>query len=253
VGVGRSRSASWVDGLGGARAILPLSEKASITVSGDAGAGGANLDYQALGLLSYNFTPKWGASVGWRYLYVNYRPTDHLFIFNTAMTGLVVGVSYSFGGKPPVPPTATCSVSPTEIFPGDPVTATINAQNFNPKHTVTYKWSTTGGSILGTSSTGNLDTAGLTPGSYTVTGTASDEKEKKNNVARCEASFTVKAKPMNPPQVSCSASPSTVKSGDPSTITATVSSPDNAQITGYAYQAPPQRSIRREQRLARSA
>ncbi len=41
---------------------------------------------------------------------------------------------------------------------------------------------------------------------------------------------------MNPPQVSCSASPSTVKSGDPVTITASASSPDNAQITGYAYQ-----------------
>src|SRR5580704_3412767 len=51
-GVGNSRSANWVDGLGGARAILPLSEKASITVAGDAGAGGANLDYQALGLLT---------------------------------------------------------------------------------------------------------------------------------------------------------------------------------------------------------
>ena len=42
---------------------------------------------------------------------------------------------------------------------------------------------------------------------------------------------------MNPPQVSCSANPSTVKSGDPSTITATATSPDNSQITGYAYQA----------------
>ena len=114
VGLGNSRSASWVDGLGGVRAILPLNEKASITVAGDAGAGGSNLDYQALGLLNYNFTRHWGASVGWRYLYVNYRPTDHLFIFNTAMTGAVAGVSYNFGGKPAIPPAASCSVSPTK-------------------------------------------------------------------------------------------------------------------------------------------
>ena len=206
-GVSRSRSANWVDGLGGIRAILPLSEKASITVAGDAGAGGANLDYQAVGLLNYTLTPKWGAAVGWRYLYVNYRPTNDLFIFNTAMTGLVAGVSYSFGGKPPVPPTASCSVSPTEIFPGDPVTATISAQYFNPKHTITYQWSSSGGKISGTGTTANLDTTGLAPGSYSVTGTATDPKEKKNNTASCNASFTVKAKPMNPPQVSCSANP----------------------------------------------
>jgi len=115
--------------------------------AGDAGAGGANLDYQAVGLLNYNFTPRWGAAVGWRYLYVNYRPTNNLFIFNTAMTGLVAGVSYSFGGKPAVPPTASCSVSPTEIWSGDPVTATINTQNFNPKHTITYAWTASGGRI----------------------------------------------------------------------------------------------------------
>ena len=108
----------------------------------------------------------------------------------------------------------------------------------------------------------NLDTTGQAPGSYTVTGTATDPKEKKNNTASCNASFTVKAKPMNPPQVTCSASPSTVKSGDASTITATASSPDNAQITGYAYQASAGRSaapaprrpwILRGHRLARLA
>ncbi len=235
VGIGNSRSASWVDGLGGVRAILPLGEKASITVAGDAGAGGSNLDYQALGLLNYNFTRNWGASVGWRYLYVNYRPTNNLFIFNTAMTGAVAGVSYNFGGKPAVPPTASCSVSPTEVYPGDPVTATLNAQNFNPKHTVTYNWTSNGGKISGTSTTASVDTTGLAPGNYAVSGTATDEKEKKNNVATCGANFTVKARPMNPPQVSCSVNPSTVQGGSPSTITATVTSPDNAQITGYSY------------------
>ncbi len=159
-GLGRSRSGSWVDGLGGARFIVPLGEKASITAAGDAGAGGANLDYQAVGLLNYALTPKWGASVGWRYLYVNYRPTNHEFIFNTAMTGLVAGFSYSFGGKPPVPPAAMCSVSPTEIFPGDQVTATINPQYFNPKHTLSYQWNSSGGKISGTGTTPNLDTTG---------------------------------------------------------------------------------------------
>ena len=63
-GIGISRSANWVDGVGGARFILPMGEKAAITVAGDAGAGGANLDYQAVGLLNYNFTPKVGCGGG---------------------------------------------------------------------------------------------------------------------------------------------------------------------------------------------
>jgi len=231
-GVGNSRSANWVDGLGGARAILPLSEKASITVAGDAGAGGANLDYQAVGLLNYNFTPRWGAAVGWRYLYVNYRPTDHLFIFNTAMTGLVAGVSYSFGGKPPVPPTAACSVSPSEVWAGEPVTANISTQNFNPKHTITYSWTATGPKVSGTSATGNVDTAGLAPGSYAVTGTATDSREKKNNVATCNTSFTVKQP--HPPVASCSASPDSVEAGQASTVSVNASSPDNFPLA-YAW------------------
>ena len=231
-GVSRSRSANWVDGLGGIRAILPLSEKASITVAGDAGAGGANLDYQAVGLLNYNFTPRWGAAVGWRYLYVNYRPTDHLFIFNTAMTGLVAGVSYSFGGKPPVPPTAACSVSPSEVWAGEPVTANISTQNFNPKHTITYSWTATGPKVSGTSATGNVDTAGLAPGSYAVTGTATDSREKKNNVATCNTSFTVKQP--HPPVASCSASPDSVEAGQASTVSVNASSPDNFPLA-YAW------------------
>ena len=232
VGVGRSRSANWVDGLGGARAILPLSEKASIMVSGDAGAGGANLDYQALGLLTYNLTPKWSASVGWRYLYENYRPTNHLFIFNTAMTGLLAGASYNFGGKPAIPPTASCSISPTEVWAGEPVTANLTPQNFNLKHTLTFQWSSSGAKISGNGSTGNVDTTGLAPGSYTITGTATDPKEKKNNTASCNGSFTVKQP--HPPTASCSASPDSVKAGDPSTVTVSASSPDNFPLT-YAW------------------
>ena len=59
-GIGFSRSANWVDGLGGARFILPIGPKAAITVAGDAGGGGANLDYQVVGLFTYDFTRKLG-------------------------------------------------------------------------------------------------------------------------------------------------------------------------------------------------
>jgi outer membrane protein OmpA-like peptidoglycan-associated protein len=42
---------------------------------------------------------------------------------------------------------------------------------------------------------------------------------------------------MNPPQVSCSVSPSVVQAGSPVAITAEVTSPDNSQITSTSYQA----------------
>jgi len=153
---------------------------------------------------------------------------------------VTVGTKFSFGKNivsEGAPPSASCSASPTEVYPGDPVTATMNAQNFNPKHTVAYSWSGAGGKLSATSATATIDTTGLAPGAYAAIGTATDPKEKKNNQATCSANFTVKARPMNPPQASCSASPSTAKSGDPVTITASASSPDNAQITGYSYQA----------------
>ncbi|MFZ1133752.1 MAG: hypothetical protein WAN69_02320 [Candidatus Korobacteraceae bacterium] len=230
-GLGNSRSANWVDGLGGARFIFPLGEKAAITVSGDAGAGGANLDYQALGLLNYQFTQRWGLAVGWRYLDVDYRPTNHEFVYDTIMNGPIGGINFTFGGKPPVPPTASCSASPTEVFPGDPVNASISTQNFNPKHTLTYNWSSTGAKVSGTGTTGSVDTTGLQPGSYTVTGTATDPKEKKNNVASCSAGFTVKARPNYPPTASCSASPSSIAINQSATVNITASSPESRPLT----------------------
>lgn len=142
------------------------------------------------------------------------------------------GAVLTFGGKPPIPPTASCSVSPTEIWSGDPVTATMTDQNFNPKHTITYSWSGTGVKVSGTTQTGNVDTTGLAPGSYTVTGTATDAKEKKNNMASCTASFTVKQP--RPPVATCSVSPDTVKPGDSFVFTVSAESPDNSALT-YSY------------------
>jgi hypothetical protein len=149
------------------------------------------------------------------------------------------------------PPTASCSVSPTEIWSGDPVTAAIVTLNFNPKHTVKFEFSSTGGRVLGLG-TGKIaltlpndgtpfalkirsvDTADLAPGQYTVTATAIDEKEKKNKVVSCNATFAVK-QPL-PPLVSCSANPTTIAVGQPSTITMTAADPQGWPMT-YSWSA----------------
>jgi hypothetical protein len=168
------------------------------------------------------------------YLYTRFGINGTSYTGNQNNFRYVGGLNFTFGGAPPVPPTASCSASPTEILAGAPVTATISTQNFNPKHTVTYKWSGTGGKVSGTGTTGTVDTTGLAPGNYTVSGAATDAKEKKNNVASCSASFTVK-QPL-PPVVSCSASPTTLAIGQPSTVTMSARDPQGWPLT-YSWTA----------------
>lgn len=147
---------------------------------------------------------------------------------------LSTGLLYHIGSiAPPPPVTYTCSASPSDAYPGDPITVTGNAQNLNPKKTATYSWTSTGGPVSGTSSTANIDTANLNPGTYTVTGHVT-EGAKAGQSADCNATFTVK--PFEPPTVSCSANPTTVNPGDSSTITAQGVSPQNRPLT-YSYSA----------------
>src|SRR5208282_535149 len=145
---------------------------------------------------------------------------------------LTTGLVFNFGGQaPPALVAAACSVQPTEVLVGEPVNATVVASNFNPKHTVTYAWSSNGGKIAGKDTTASVDTNGVSGGSYTVTATVTDAKAKSNNTASCTANFTVKEPPKNPPQISCSANPSTVQAGTSSTISCTCTSPDNVPVT----------------------
>jgi outer membrane protein OmpA-like peptidoglycan-associated protein len=151
---------------------------------------------------------------------------------------LSTGVVWALGNYYTPTPTAACTAQPTEVTEGEPVTVTATGTNFNPKHTVAYAWTTNGGKLdKSDAQSARIDTTGVAAGSYTANATISDPKIKKGGSATCAANYTVKAKPMNPPQVSCSANPGTVQTGTPSTITTTATSPDSAQITGITYTA----------------
>jgi outer membrane protein OmpA-like peptidoglycan-associated protein len=153
---------------------------------------------------------------------------------NLNIARLSTGVVLKFGSIVPPPPiTYSCSASPSAVFPGDPITVTGSALNLNPKKTATYTWSGSGVKVTGDSTTGNVDTTGLSAGSYTVTGHVS-EGQKPGQFADCTANFTVKE--YEPPTLSCSASPSTIKPGDTATITAQGVSPQNRPLT-YSYTA----------------
>lgn len=134
---------------------------------------------------------------------------------------------------PPPPVQYSCSASPASVFPGDQVTVTGTAANLNPKKTATYSWSGQGLTVGGTNPTTTINTADLQPGTYTVSGHVA-EGQKAGQSADCTAQFTVKQ--FEPPTVSCTANPTTVKPGDSSTITCNGVSPQNRPLT-YSYSA----------------
>jgi hypothetical protein len=138
---------------------------------------------------------------------------------------------------PPTPITESCSASPASVFPGDPVTVTAAAGNLDPKENAIYSWSGTG--VTGSATTATVATGSLAPGSYTAQGTVKEGKKGKEGLkpwetASCSASFTVKE--FEPPTITCSANPATIKPGETSTITCQGVSPQNRPLT-YSYTA----------------
>ena len=143
---------------------------------------------------------------------------------------LRTGLVFSYGEKKAAPMTAACSVQPTQVMVGEPVTATANVSNANPKHTLTYDWSSTGGKISGKGNTAAIDTNGVAGGDYTATAKISDPKIKHGGETSCSAKFAVKAPPKNPPTLSLSANPTSVQTGGTVSLNASCTSPDNVPV-----------------------
>jgi hypothetical protein len=93
-GMNLYKGSTWTDFVAGGRFSLPLGSKASVDVLGDAGEGGATLDYQVAGFLNYQLKPKWTLQGGWRYLTVHYGNNGN--ILNTSIQGIVLGATYKF-------------------------------------------------------------------------------------------------------------------------------------------------------------
>jgi hypothetical protein len=177
----------------------------------------------------------------YRYIHTNFGPPVPIPTsgalggrVNMSAVELSTGIVTHFGHIiPPPPVTYSCSVAPATVFPGDPITVTGTALNLDPKKTAatSYTWTSDGGTISGTTSTATVDTKTAAPGTYTVKGHVS-EGVKPGQMADCSAQFTVKA--FEPPTVSCSANPSSVRPGESATITANGMSPQNRPLT-YSY------------------
>jgi outer membrane protein OmpA-like peptidoglycan-associated protein len=169
------------------------------------------------------------------YVFSNYRYGPSSVTPATDLRGVRVesGIIILLGGgEPPVPPSAACSLQPSEVFAGEEVVVTASGSNFNPKSTVRYSWSGMQVKVSGTDASARIDTIGLQPGSYGATASLSDGS--KNGVASCSAKFIVKQP--RPPVIACSSNPPSVQTGGTSTISSIASSPDRRGLT-YSYSA----------------
>jgi hypothetical protein len=142
------------------------------------------------------------------------------------------GLLFKLGGNPPPPKSCSVSTEPMEVMAGEPVHVTANAANFAQGHTLTYTWNSNGGKVSGSGMSASVDTTGMAPGSYNVSAQVTDKKAS----ASCSGGFAVKEPPKHPPQISCSANPATVRSGEASTISCTCTNPDNRSL-GYSWSA----------------
>jgi hypothetical protein len=95
LGLNFNGSLNWTDIVIGGRVQLPMGEKTVIDLLGDVGGWGATakLDYQFAAILGYKVARKWTLVAGYRYLFIDYRPTN-LSIINMVTSGALIGVTY---------------------------------------------------------------------------------------------------------------------------------------------------------------
>jgi hypothetical protein len=125
-------------------------------------------------------------------------------------------------------PALSCSASPTTVSSGDVVSITAISSGFDPRHSIAYAWTTTGGRLSGSDATVNVDTHGLASGNYTTSVHATTGKQS----ADCTATFAVAAP--QPPTLACAANPNIVTPGQTVTITAQGYSASNRPLT-YSF------------------
>jgi outer membrane protein OmpA-like peptidoglycan-associated protein/opacity protein-like surface antigen len=148
------------------------------------------------------------------------------------------GLVFRFGGNPPPPQrvamSAACSVDREMVYAdsGDVIAVHVSAET-SDKYPVNYSWSASDGAVDGTGADVRWSSAGHHTGPYTVKVRV---ENGRNGSSECFANLRVEQRPNRPPVVACSADRSTVTQGEPVTITAAASDPDNDPLA-YSWTA----------------
>jgi len=147
---------------------------------------------------------------------------------------LQTGLNFMFGGGAPPPPhnhspVASCSVDRAQVYAGSGDSAVVRADASDPDNdSLTYSWTTNGGTVEGSGPEVRWNSSGVNPGSYRVKVRVDDGR---GGTADCSAEIRVEPPPNHPPTMSCSADRNSVSAGDLVQITATASDPDNDPLT----------------------
>jgi outer membrane protein OmpA-like peptidoglycan-associated protein len=114
---------------------------------------------------------------------------------NGAGNNASCSTSIAVRSKPvPAKPTMSCTANPSTVNAGErpTITAVVNDSSGTP---ITYTWQANAGQIIGTGESVQLDTSGLSPGTYTVTGRA---ENGVHSAGDCSTTVTVQAPPPAP-------------------------------------------------------
>jgi outer membrane protein OmpA-like peptidoglycan-associated protein len=114
---------------------------------------------------------------------------------NGAGNGASCSTTIAVQPKPaPAAPTMSCTASPSTVSAGErpTITAVVNDPSGTP---ITYTWQANAGQIVGNGQSIQLDTSGLAPGTYTVTGRA---ENGVHSACDCSTTVTVQAPPPAP-------------------------------------------------------
>ncbi len=176
--------------------------------------------------------------VAWRvvqaeYLITKFKDGNDNFQNNLRLAS---GLVFRFGGNPPPnhPPVIAVSATPDKVIEGTGDSTVVQGKASDPDNDpLTYTWSATGGKIEGSGPEVRWNSQGLAPGKYTITGKVDDGR---GGTASSSTDVTVTARPNRPPTVTCAASPKSVIVGQPVTVTATGTDPDNDPLT-YTFDA----------------
>jgi hypothetical protein len=148
-----------------------------------------------------------GGGLDFRLPYFHHRLTLRLFqadyVFNHIDFGPTANIAHLSSGRfdtgivwklgsvdPPPPVTLACTATPQNIYPGEPVSVIGVASNLDRHKKTTFHWAGHGVGTTDTTPIVNVDTTGLEPGTFRISGHVS-EGVRAGQSANCMAQFTV--------------------------------------------------------------